>query len=149
MGTKFFLSRILAASIIASRAQTPAPNEITYRDNILRVSEAEQIAFVRSVLDQCIPPGDTLTLLLLNRSSLALPLIERKIEEVLKLPRNPVCATGRQIDPDGFINLAAQTLVYAGNEQALREVGKLLKLDANRFDELVQLTLFGSEQEFG
>ncbi len=62
---------------------------------LLEATEADQITFVKSALDQGMPPdmGGRMGLLLLNRSSLALPLLEAKVEQVLKSDNPPACFT--------------------------------------------------------
>jgi hypothetical protein len=93
------------------------------------------------------PPdlGDPLTLLILNRSSLALPLIERKIEQVLGSQLPSDCFTDKSVDPQKFVHLAALSVAYAGNEDAMREVGKLIKIDEKSFGSLVNRTLMEAE----
>lgn len=58
---------------------------------ILELTDAEQIQFIRTALEQGLPEGsaDQMTMLVINRSSITLPLIEGKIEQVLKEPSPP------------------------------------------------------------
>ena len=135
----------IACAVTVGSAQTAGSNNPTLGGNILTVSESEQIAFIRSTLDRCIPPDDTLTMLVLNRSSLTLPLIEAKIEEVLSSSRPLVCLTGRQVDPPIFIDLAARTMAYSGDAVALRQIAKLMTFDEKRFGTYVDVTLINAE----
>jgi hypothetical protein len=68
---------------------------------LLRASEAGQIAAVNSALDQGMPPaqGDFIGLLITNKSSLALPLLEAKIEQVLRSANPQECFTVKGVDP--------------------------------------------------
>lgn len=101
--------------------------------SILQLSEAEQVDFAKSVLDQHFPAeqGDRFSLLLVNRSQLVVPLIESKIEaELQSSPRS-----------ESFIDLATAMISYAGDEQALRAVNQLIQIDPKRFDSFVGRTL--------
>lgn len=112
---------------------------------MLKASEAEQATWVRAYLGRGMPVKDpdsgTMTMLVLNRSAVTLPLIETKIEQVLRSPSPADCFTAESVDPGKFVALAAYMIAYAGDQQALREASKLLKLDRKRFGSLVQRTL--------
>ena len=78
-----------------------------------------------------------------------LSLRERKILEVLK-SRTPLdLFTDKSVDPQRFVALAALTIEYAGNEQALRQVSKLLHLDEDRFDDAVEATMINRKIQNG
>jgi len=81
--------------------------------------------------------GGVLTMLILNKSEVTLPLIERKIEEVLRSASPLECFTDKSVDPQKFVDLAAAMIVYAGDEQALKEASKLMKIDEKRFGWMV------------
>src|SRR3954451_23722633 len=72
---------------------------------ILKLTEAEQVQFVKATLDQGLPDNraDQMTMLVINRSSLTLPLIEVRIEEALKLPS----------PSPRFIATASELIAYA------------------------------------
>ena len=74
-----------------------------------------------------------------------MPIVESKIEEVLRSSTPAECFVGRAVDPQRFILVAALTITEAGDEEALREISKLLKRDAKRFDDLVERTLLHAE----
>jgi hypothetical protein len=86
-----------------------------------------------------------MTVLILGRSSLILPIMEKKIEEVLKSPNPLDCFTDKTADPQKFVDLAAWMIPGAGDEYALREVGKLIAIDEKRFGMLVRNTLLAAE----
>jgi hypothetical protein len=100
---------------------------------ILEVSEAEQTKFVNETMDAGFPDdrADQMTMLVINRSVLVLPLIERRVEDELRSqsPSKNLIATGTEM------------IAYAGDERALREVSKLVHIDDNRFGPLVARTL--------
>jgi hypothetical protein len=126
--------------------QQSAPRQELLGDRILRMSEGYQIAFVNSDLDRGMPVDmiGPLEMLVLNRSSLVLPMIEKKIEEVLNSPNPRDCFTDKKVDPQYVIDLAAATIAGAGDEQALKETSKLLKIDSKRFDLLVKRSLLAA-----
>lgn len=103
---------------------------------ILDLSEADQIAFITATMEQGFPAerGEEMTMLIINRSSLTLPLIERKLEEAIR--------TGSPSRE--FVETAAEMISYAGNEDSLREIARLLKIDEKRFGRLIGRTLDNS-----
>lgn len=112
-------------------AQAPSPNKDA--KSVLHLSEAEQRRFVNLVLDAGFPEneGDRFSLLLVNRSALVVPILESRLEqELMELPRS-----GR------LVELASAMIAYAGDEQALRAISKLLVVDQTRFGSLVGRTL--------
>ena len=98
-------------------------------------------------MDKGMPPdlGGALTILAINKSSLVLPLMEQKIEQVLQSPSPAECFTDKTVNPEKFVYLDAATIAYAGNDEAMRQVAKLVKLDEKRFDDLVGRTLMETE----
>jgi hypothetical protein len=109
------------------------------------MSDAEQTAVTRSLLDRGATrgeAGDDLAILALwGRSSLILPMLEAKIEEVLKSPDPTSCFVDKTVDPQHVVMDLWFAIAYAGNEQSLREASKLLKIDEKRFDTIVYKTL--------
>jgi hypothetical protein len=132
------------AAPAAAQAQTIDHSDIRYGSNILKVSEAEQVAYIESALNKGLLDDDV-AMLVLNRSALTLPLIEKKIEEVLASPNPASCFTVKGVDPARFVGIAARMIDYAGNKEALEQLAKLMAIDENRFGELVWLTLINNE----
>lgn len=100
---------------------------------VLRWPDEQQIAFVTSALKRGLPEadGDRFSLLLVNRSGLVVPEIETTVEsELRRSPRS-----------ERLIDLASVMIAYAGDEESLRAVSKLLAVDEKRFDGLVARTL--------
>lgn len=117
--------------------------QISADQHLLQASEAEQVAFVTSVLDQGLPAESAGRMVVLqrNRSSLVLPLIEAKIEEVLKSNNPHECFKSPSVDPQRFVYLAASAIAYAGDDEALKQIEKLVRLDEKRFCQYVVSTL--------
>jgi hypothetical protein len=144
MGTRKSFSLTLATiglAAITGRQSTFGQETLAWR--ILKWSEADQVSWINSTLDKGMPLdlGGVMNMLVLNKSSLTLPLIEKKIEEVLHSASPLECFTNKEVDPRYFVDIAALTITEAGDEQALREAGKLIKLDDKRFGKLVDRTL--------
>jgi len=126
------LAVICAALLLRVCAAQTARDSETVK-GILQASEAEQVAFTKSTLDQHFPEneGDRFSLLLVNRSALVVPLIESKIEAEL----------GSASRSEQFIDLASAMIAYAGDEDSLRAVSKLIRIDERRFGVFVGRTL--------
>jgi hypothetical protein len=112
---------------------------------MLDATVAEQTAWIKSDLERGMPPvdpdGGIISRLILNRSDVTLPLIEEKIEEVLRSPTPSDSFTDKSVNPAKFVDFAALAISEAGNARSLKEVGKLLKIDEKRFGYLVDHTL--------
>jgi len=110
-----------------------AQSQISNAKSVLQLTEEQQRQFVTSVLDSGFPEGegDRFSLLLVNRSSLVVPILESRV--VLELERS--------VPSNRLIELASAMIAYAGDEQALRAVSKLVAIDEKRFGPLVNRTL--------
>jgi hypothetical protein len=128
---------------IALMGAPPSLAQDSAARRLLQASEAQQIAFVKSALDRGMPPdlGDQMSLVLLNRSSLVVPLLEEKIEQVLKSDDPRECFTDKSVDPHKFVDLVALGIANVGDDEALKQVAKLSHLDEKRFGSLVGATL--------
>jgi len=104
--------------------------------DILALSEAEQTKFVSATVDAGFPAdrADQMTMLIINRSGLVLPLLEQRVEVELR----------SESPSNDFIATATEMIAYAGDEQALREISKLMTVDDGRFGRLVGRTLDNS-----
>jgi hypothetical protein len=136
---------LCAISIAANAAaQSNDTRAVTWR-TVLALSDAEQVAFVNSYLNsgQSMPnvEGEALNSLAASRSALVLPIIERKIEEVLKSANPEECFTSTGVDPQMAVSAMALAITYAGDEQSLKQISKLLKLDEKLFGGLIPGTL--------
>jgi hypothetical protein len=73
---------------------------------------------------------DFLAALARAHSSLVLPIIEAKIEEVFQ-SRNPIeCFTNKSVVRETFLGLASLPIAQAADVEALKQAGKLQKLNA-------------------
>src|ERR1017187_8894041 len=126
------LAMIFAGSLLQVCVAQTAKDAETVK-SILQVSEAEQVEFVKSVLEQHFPEneGDRFSLLLVNRSALVVPLIESKIEAEL----------GSSSRSERFIELASAMIAYAGDEPSVRAISKLIRIDESRFGPFIGRTL--------
>ena len=137
MVTKSFLITVFSTLLVGAFAQTPTTSVEDPDRSPLRMTDAEQVAFTKSHLDAGNLVG--LPLLASNRSSLILPIIEKKIEEVLTSKTPSECFTNKT-DPDRFVGQTESLITGAGDEEALKTIRKLLALDAKRFDGWVSHT---------
>jgi hypothetical protein len=108
---------------------------------LLKADQAEQTAWINSHLRAGMPPDDVFAMLILNKSEIALPLIEQKIEEVLRSQSPLECFTDKSVDPQNFVHLAALSIMEAGNVESLRQASKLIKIDEKQFGWMVERTL--------
>jgi hypothetical protein len=129
--------RTLLAIILLAPFTLDGQDVVPPARTILDLSTNEQTAFVRRTMETGFPANraDQMTMLIINRSALALPLIEAKLEEALKSTPQP----------KDFVDTASEMIAYAGDETALREISKLLALDEKRFEPLVGRTLDNAE----
>jgi hypothetical protein len=125
---------LLPLLVVASLSTTTEGQEvIPPARTILDLGESEQIAFINKTIELGFPENraDQMTMLIINRSAIALPLIEARLEKALK-STSP---------PKGFVDTASEMIAYAGDEQALRAIAKLVHVDEDRFGPLVGRTL--------
>ncbi len=113
--------------IVSLFAQWPSAREILSRP------DHELAQFLEETIELRFPKerSDHLTMLLLNRSNLSVPLILRRLETELN----------SQIPSEGFVNAAVEMISYAGNEDALAAVGRLMTINASEFGTYVGRTL--------
>jgi hypothetical protein len=130
-----YIAVILATSPLYV-GQRPAYGQEAIARQILDLSVADQIAFITSTMDQGFlqERSGQMTMLIINRSALTVPLIEARLEEVLKSPSLS----------ENFIDIASEMIAYAGDEQSLRAISRLIAIDEGRFGRLVGRTLDNS-----
>jgi hypothetical protein len=111
----------------------PLGAQVPSARHILELSESEQAKFVNETIDAGFPDGsaDQMTMLIINRSALVLPLLERRVVVELRSqsPSKDVIAT------------ATEMIAYAGNDHAFQTISRLIAIDADRFGPLVERTL--------
>jgi hypothetical protein len=93
---------VAAGASVALAQQDPAAGQEPLARRILRMREADQIAYINLELDRGMPVDQNgpFGMLLLNRSSLVLPMLETKIEEVLRSPNPLNCFTDKTVNPE-------------------------------------------------
>jgi hypothetical protein len=139
---------LICAAILAPTFAQQATNytQQSLANRIGSMSEADQRAFLDYALGRGLQPPDLYSpasVLMLTKPSWALPVVERKIEEVLKSPVPHDCFADKTVDPERFISIASAGLVQGGTPEGLVEASKLLALDESRFDLLVATDLAG------
>ena len=123
----FSIAALLLSPLVLTRAQIPQARMI------VELTEAEQTKFVNETIAAGFPDdrADQMTMLVLNRSAIVLPLLERRVEDELR----------SQVPSKELIGTATEMIAYAGDEQALREATKLIAIDGAKFGRLVERTL--------
>src|SRR5205814_2148137 len=101
--------------------QTSLPN---------RLSEAAQVEFARRQVERGLPREqlDSLNQLARNHSSLILPIIVSKTEDVLRSGNPADAFAEKTVDPQRFLAAAFAILIETVDEQALRQASRLFKL---------------------
>src|SRR4051812_47084716 len=125
MRFRSFLKSVIlwGSAITAPAAYQEPPDTPPWR--LLKATETEQIAAIDDALNRGLPPENSIGLLTVNRPGLVLPMIEKKIEEVLLSPTPGRCFTIGDIDPNGFVTLASYTIASTGSEEALFALARL------------------------
>jgi len=149
MVTNWYLVTILAAAIgctPCSEAQSVRESESLYQ-RMSRASQIEQLEYLDIRLNQGFRPvNDDALDAVLEHPAVALPLVEKKIEEVLRSPDPKECFTDPQADPKYFVDMGAAWIASAGDEYAMKEIAKLVAFDERRFGRLV-VTLLHSVRD--
>jgi hypothetical protein len=127
--------RVLAlygASVLLGGAQTFSINN--QLEDIAQWSEAHQTAWINWYLDQGMPPPTgTLGVLVHQRSDLAVPLLEKKIEEVLHAKSPADCFSDKAADPNRFVFGAASIIASSADRQGMKAIDKLMRINEERF----------------
>jgi hypothetical protein len=152
METKWYLPVVvIALNAGVSHAQQPSARtqdtQESLSQRILRASEADQLAYFNLRLNQGLRPvdDDAAGSLALGRSSVFLPILERKIEEVLRSGRPQDCFTDKDADPKYFVGAGASWIAAPGDEYAMKEIAKLVAIDEQRFGRLVTGVLYSAQ----
>jgi hypothetical protein len=144
----FTLLMIGYTGLVGERAfaqDVPSVSDKVDLQTVQKWNESDQVAAIKWHLARGMPPSDVWTGLMLSKRSIALPLIEQKIEQVLTSASPSECFTEKSVDTEKFIVLATSAIIYKGDELSLRQVSKLIRLDGKRFGDLVARTLMEAE----
>ena len=111
--------------------------------HLLKLSEAEQKAYVNSAFDHGLPQAtvNTVTTLIRERSATLAPVLGDRVVEALKSPKPIDCFVDKTVDPQASIMAAASAIAYAADENALKELAKILAVDDRRFGWLIGYAL--------
>lgn len=133
---------IFTFSIAAAMAQKPAPID-PEAAHLLSKTEAEQKAFINSAFDQGLPLAsvNTVTSLIRERSATLAPVLGARVEAAMKSASPIDCFADKTVDPQAAIMAAATAIAYAANDNALKELSKILAIDDRRFGWLVGYAL--------
>ena len=124
----------------------PACHPIPAR-RTLELPDERQVACMNDWLGRGMPTSESpqMSFLVRARSSLVLPIIEKKIEDVV-VSRSPLdCFTNKTVDPRLFAEKAASVIASAANDESFRELSKLLRLDDERFGPFVEFVLTSAQ----
>jgi hypothetical protein len=137
---------IAGATIPLSAAQGKRGTNPTARD-IDQWSDTDITTWIRSALDRGLPSelGDYLVVASHARSAIIVPLTEKKIEEVLRSTAPSTCFSDPSVDPQIFLRDAPHLITGAGDENALRATGQLMKIDEGRFGFMIGNILYHAQ----
>jgi hypothetical protein len=129
---KRVLMAIAFSALFLNGQQTPDAAAPSAR-NMLDLSDSEVVSFVAEMIDQGFPDerADQMTMLIINRSALVLPLIGTRVAASLK----------SESPSSRFVDIGSEMIAYAGDEVSIREISKLIAIDEQRFGRLVGRTL--------
>lgn len=110
---------------------------------LLRATETEQRAAVAAALDRGLTPtvSGPIGILLLNRNNLVIPMVEAKMEQVIKGSCRASCFTDTSVNPNHFLVRAAGFIADSGDVDAIEAMSKLILLDEARFEFYIGMTL--------
>jgi hypothetical protein len=139
------LAVVLVAGYMPIVAQTPS-DELSL-EQMNRLTDAEQLALAKSIVDRGVPhgrPADRLYSLAQGRSALIVPMLEAKIEEILRAPDPRACFTDKSTEPDVMVTYLQAAIWQNGSLQSLVQASKLMKIDEKRFGGMVALTMIAA-----
>lgn len=143
MNAKKSLTILIFAAVAAMAQDTVAPGSDKEAARLLRASAADQKAYVNSAFDHGLPQAsvDTVTILVRQHSALLAPVLGARVVEALKAASPIDCFIDKTVDPKAAIMAAASAIAYASDENALKELAKILAVDDRRFGWLVGYAL--------
>jgi hypothetical protein len=146
--SKIILASVAAVTLFAQQQAAPTGDTgDRFADRLNSMSEAEQIAYVNSAFDRGMPPElvDGVAVLLQTHSAVVLPVLESRIEETLKSASPVDSFTDKTVTPQKVIDLTAQDIAWAGDENALKAISRLIAIDEKRFGRLINGALISAE----
>lgn len=124
---------LVAAAAPAQRQASGVQEPLAER--LARMTDADVAAYAESALRHGMTLDWTTYLpeLVRMRAGVALPALERGIEQVVESGSPADYFTERTIDARSAVRLAAGMIAYAEDENALKELSKLMQHDGSRF----------------
>lgn len=143
MHAKKSLTILMLAAAAAAAQQSAGPGTDKEAARLLKMTEAEQKAYVNSAFDHGLPEASvsTVTILVRERSALLAPVLGARVVEALKSPSPIECFADKTVVPQIAIMAAASVIAYAADENALKELSQILAIDDRRFGWLVGYAL--------
>jgi hypothetical protein len=127
------LSSLAVVSLLSSQQrETPTTR-------LLGNNEAEQVAYLNNFIAEGAPgDNDSVEALVLSKTSLFVPMIEYKIEEILALRSRERLFRSPSVDPPRVVSILAMMIEYTGEAIALEQASKLMRIDEDRFGSMVE-----------
>jgi hypothetical protein len=144
METRQFL-RLMALISCAGPLTLLGQEDDSLPTRILGWRESDQVAWINSYLAEGLPPGvraEALGMLVLNKTALTLPVLEKRIEEILRSGSRQGLDSIHPANSERVVGGASALIAYAGDGLALKEASQLMKLDEQRFAGMVNRILF-------
>ena len=110
---------------------------------LLKLSDAEQKAYVNSEFDHGLPQAsvDSVTSLIRARSATLAPVLGDRVVEALKSKTPIDCFSDKTVEPSSALIAAASAIAYAADGNALKELARILAVDDRRYGWLVGYAL--------
>jgi hypothetical protein len=120
--------------------------EETSTTRLLKSSESDQITYLNNYIAAGVAgDNDDAGLLVRSKTSLFVPLVEQKIVEILQSPSPQHLFKGPPVDVDVVVARLASIIEYTGEEIAVEQARKLMKIDEHRFDSMVEHCLMQAD----
>ncbi len=147
MHTKLLPRRPMAVILVAFAAGSLllGQQEETSTTRLLKSSESDQIAYLNNYIADGAPgDNDDVEILVRSNTSIFVPMLEQKIEEILHSHSPARLFKTPSVDPQRVAGILAMMIEYTGEEIALQEASKLMRIDEHRFGFIVEHCLLNA-----
>jgi hypothetical protein len=122
--------------------------EETSTTRLLKSSEADQIAYLNNYIADGTPgDNDDVEILVRSKTSLFVPILGQKIEEILRSRSQGGLFKSPSVDPQRVAGILAMMIEYTGEEVALQQASKLMKIDEHSFGSMVEHCLLNADAQ--
>lgn len=136
---------IVVPAVLAVGSLVFGRQEETSTMRLLKSSEADQIAYLNGYIAEGIPtPNEDAQVLVLSKTSLFVPMLEQKIEEILHSGSPGRLFKTPSVNPQRVVGILAMMIEYTGEAIALRQASKLMKIDEDSFGSIVEHCLLNA-----